>query len=150
MPKATFKKVDPKVSFPKLEEKIIDFWKEIDVMRKSLARHADGPRYVFYEGPPTANSIPHIGNALTRAYKDAIPRYRAMAKGENVPRMAGWDTHGLPVEIEVEKTIGSSGKKDIEEFGIAKFNDLCRQSVFRYINEWNAVTERLGFWLDTD
>jgi len=149
MAKIVFKKVDPKVSFPKLEEKIIEFWKEIDVLRQSLARHADGPRYVFYEGPPTANSKPHIGNVLTRAYKDAIPRYRAMAKGENVPRMAGWDTHGLPVEIEVEKSIGSSGKQDIERFGIAKFNALCKESVFRYIDEWNAVTERMGFWLDT-
>lgn len=145
-----FKRVDPRVSFPKLEERILEFWKDIDVLRKSLAQHADGPRFVFYEGPPTANSKPHIGNVLTRAYKDAIPRYRAMARGENVPRMAGWDTHGLPVEIMVEKSIGSSGKEDVEALGIAKFNDLCKESVFRYIDEWNSVTERMGFWLDTD
>ena len=150
MAETVFKKVDPRVSFPKLEEEILLFWKNIDVLRKSLARHADGPRFVFYEGPPTANSKPHIGNVLTRAYKDAIPRYRAMAKGESVPRMAGWDTHGLPVEIMVEKKIGSSGKKDIEEFGIARFNELCRESVFQYIDDWNKVTERMGFWLDTE
>lgn len=150
MSNPVFKKVDPKVSFPKLEERILEFWRDIDLLRKSLARHADGPRFVFYEGPPTANSKPHIGNVLTRAYKDAIPRYRAMAKGENVPRMAGWDTHGLPVEITVEKSIGSSGKKDIEEFGIVRFNELCKESVFEYIDHWNKVTERMGFWLDTE
>lgn len=150
MANPVFHKVDPRVSFPKLEEKILAFWKDIDVVHKSLARHADGPRFVFYEGPPTANSKPHIGNVLTRAYKDAIPRYRSMAKGENVPRMAGWDTHGLPVEIMVEKSIGSSGKEDVEAFGIAKFNELCKKSVFQYIDEWNAVTERMGFWLDTE
>jgi isoleucyl-tRNA synthetase len=148
--KPVFDKVDPRVSFPKLEEKILGFWKDIDVVRKSLARHAGGPRFVFYEGPPTANSKPHIGNVLTRAYKDAIPRYRSMARGENVPRMAGWDTHGLPVEIMVEKSIGSSGKEDVEAFGIAKFNELCKQSVFQYIDEWNAVTERMGFWVDME
>jgi isoleucyl-tRNA synthetase len=149
MPEPVFKKVDPRVSFPKLETEVLELWREIDVLRKSLARHSDGPRFVFYEGPPTANSKPHIGNVLTRAYKDAIPRYRSMAKGENVPRIAGWDTHGLPVEIMVERSIGSSGKKDIEEFGIAKFNELCKKSVFQYIDEWNRVTERMGFWLDT-
>ncbi len=150
MAESSFKKVDPRVSFPELEERVLKYWKQIDVLRKSLARHAGGPRFVFYEGPPTANSKPHIGNVLTRAYKDAVPRYRSMAKGENVPRIAGWDTHGLPVEIMVEKSIGSSGKKDIEEFGIAKFNALCKESVFRYIDEWNRVTERMGFWLDTE
>lgn len=150
MREPVFKKVDPRVSFPQLEEEILRLWERIDVLRKSLAMHSEGHRFVFYEGPPTANSKPHIGNVLTRAYKDAIPRYRAMAKGENVPRIAGWDTHGLPVEIMVERSIGSSGKRDIEEFGIAKFNELCKESVFRYIDEWNRVTERMGFWLDTE
>jgi isoleucyl-tRNA synthetase len=148
--KPVFDKVDPRVSFPKLEQEILGFWKDIDVVRKSLALHAGGKRFVFYEGPPTANSKPHIGNVLTRAYKDAIPRYRSMAKGENVPRMAGWDTHGLPVEIMVEKSIGSAGKEDVEAFGIAKFNELCKKSVFQYIDEWNAVTERMAFWVDME
>jgi len=150
MSRPTFKRVDPKVSFPELEKGVLEYWRKIDVLNKSLAQHAGGPRFVFYEGPPTANSKPHIGNVLTRAYKDAIPRYRAMAKSEHVPRIAGWDTHGLPVEIEVEKSIGSAGKQDIEAFGIAKFNELCKESVFKYIDEWNRVTERMGFWLDTD
>ncbi|HUT15967.1 MAG TPA: class I tRNA ligase family protein, partial [Anaerolineae bacterium] len=144
-----FREVPSKISFPEMEERILAFWKENDVFRKSMQLRADGPRYVFYEGPPTANGLPGIHHALGRIYKDTIPRYHSM-KGEYVLRKGGWDTHGLPVEIEVEKELGFTGrgKQAIEEYGIAKFNERCKASVFRYVKEWEALSDRVGFWID--
>ena len=144
-----FREVPSKISFPEMEERILAFWKENDIFRKSMQLRADGPRYVFYEGPPTANGLPGIHHALGRIYKDTIPRYHSM-KGEYVLRKGGWDTHGLPVEIEVEKELGFTGrgKQAIEEYGIAKFNERCKASVFRYVKEWEALSDRVGFWID--
>ena len=143
-----FLPVDPKQSFPKLEEKILQFWRDQKVFEESTQE--DGrPLFVFYEGPPTANGLPGIHHVLARAFKDVIPRYKTM-RGYRVPRKAGWDCHGLPVEVEVEKRLGLRGKQQIEELGVAEFNKQCRQSVFRYIKEWDRLTERIGFWLDTE
>ena len=108
-----------------------------------------GPEFVFYEGPPTANGKPGSHHVLSRIFKDIFPRYRTMC-GYHVPRKAGWDTHGLPVELEVEKQLGISGKKDIEKIGIARFNELCRESIYRYLEDWEKLTERIAFWIDTD
>ena len=107
------------------------------------------PNIIFYEGPPTANGNPGIHHVLSRVFKDVIPRYKTM-KGYCVPRKAGWDTHGLPVELEVEKQLGFTGKAQIESYGIAKFNALCRESVFKYLKQWDSLTERIGFWVDID
>ena len=149
-----FSPVDPKQNFPKLEEKILGFWQAQDVFQKSVAPldPATGqarPLFVFYEGPPTANGLPGIHHVLSRAFKDVIPRYKTM-RGYRVPRKAGWDCHGLPVEVEVEKRLGLRGKQQIEELGVAAFNRHCRDSVFRYIKEWDRLTARIGFWLDTE
>ncbi|HEX6580655.1 MAG TPA: isoleucine--tRNA ligase [Actinomycetota bacterium] len=144
-----FRPVDPKVRFPELEERILGFWEEADVFRRSIAQRESAPEWVFYDGPPTANAKPHIGHAVTRTFKDVFPRYRTMT-GHLVHRKAGWDCHGLPVEIEVEKEIGTSGKRDIEEFGVAEFNERCRVSVRRYVNDWEQLTRRIGFWIDMD
>ncbi len=149
-----FSPVDPKQNFPKLEEKILGFWQAQDVFKKSVAPTdpATGkarPLFVFYEGPPTANGLPGIHHVLARAFKDVIPRYKTM-QGYCVPRKAGWDCHGLPVEVEVEKRLGLRGKQQIEELGVAAFNRHCRDSVFRYIKEWDRLTSRIGFWLDTE
>ncbi len=143
-----FQPVDPKVNFPGLERRILDFWREADVFHKSLELRKDSPEWVFYEGPPTANGRPGIHHTESRTFKDVYPRFKTMT-GHFVPRKAGWDCHGLPVEIEVEKEIGTTGKRDIETFGIAEFNRLCRESVTRYVDEWEKLTDRLGFWIDT-
>jgi len=146
-----FREVSSKVDFVEMEERILRFWKEHDTFRKSMELRKDAPRYVFYEGPPTANGLPGIHHVLGRVYKDTIPRYHTM-KAECVVRKGGWDTHGLPVEIEVEKELGFTGrgKQAIEEYGVAEFNELCKQSVFRYVKEWTALSDRIGFWLDMD
>jgi isoleucyl-tRNA synthetase len=144
-----FEPVDPKVSFPELEQRILRFWRAEDVFHRQLEEHRDGPLWVFYEGPPTANGKPGIHHTESRTFKDIYPRFKAMT-GHHVPRKAGWDCHGLPVELEVEKEIGTKTKRDIEAFGIAEFNRRCRESVSRYVDEWERVTERLGFWIDTD
>ncbi|NLE77321.1 MAG: isoleucine--tRNA ligase, partial [Chloroflexi bacterium] len=144
-----FKEVDTRVDFPSLEREVLGRWKEGDTFRRSMEQRKGGPRFTFYEGPPTANGLPHIGHALTRAVKDLFPRYKAM-KGHYCLRKGGWDTHGLPVEIEVEKELGFSGKQAIEEYGVAKFNARCRESVFRYVREWNDLTDRLGYWVDLE
>lgn len=144
-----FMPVPTQVHFPSLEEKILAFWKENDIFMRSVRRREGAEAWVFYEGPPTANGLPHIGHALTRAVKDAFPRYHTM-KGRYVWRKGGWDTHGLPVELEVEKMLGFSGKPAIEEYGIAEFNQKCRESVFKYVREWEELTDRLGFWIDLD
>jgi len=143
-----FEPVDPKVRFPDLERRVLAFWREADVFHRQLESRRDGPLWVFYEGPPTANGKPGIHHTESRTFKDIYPRFKAMT-GYHVPRKAGWDCHGLPVELEVEKEIGTRTKRDIEAFGIAEFNRRCRESVTRYVDDWEKVTERLGFWIDT-
>ncbi len=145
--KAQFRDVSPSVSFPEMETKILDLWRERNVFQRSMSEREGGPEYVFYEGPPTANGRPGIHHVLSRSFKDIFPRYHTM-QGCYVQRRGGWDTHGLPVEIEVEKRLGLSGKQQIEEFGIAEFNKLCRESTMEYISEWEALTERMAFWVD--
>jgi isoleucyl-tRNA synthetase len=144
-----FKPVSSQVKYPELEEKVLQFWKENDTYKESLRLRENAERYVFFEGPPTANGLPGIHHVLARVFKDLFPRYQTM-KGKYSLRLSGWDVHGLPVELEVEKKIGSTGKQDIEKFGIAEFNRLCRQSVWDYIQEWVKLTDRIGFWVDHD
>jgi isoleucyl-tRNA synthetase len=144
-----FNSINRNINFPQLEEEIIQFWREHNIFAASVEKSAPRGNYVFYEGPPTANGRPGIHHVSARAFKDLFPRYKTM-RGFRVQRRGGWDTHGLPVEVEIEKEIGSTGKQDIEKFGIAEFNKLCRESVFRYIQEWNKLTERIGFWVDLD
>ena len=144
-----FEPVDPKQSFPELEQRVLARWREEGVFERSLAQRADAPVWSFYEGPPTANGRPGSHHVLARVFKDVYPRYKTMC-GFRVPRKAGWDCHGLPVELEVEKQLGISSKQEIEEFGIAEFNRRCRESVFEYVEEWNKLTERIGFWIDLD
>jgi isoleucyl-tRNA synthetase len=146
---AKFQEVDTKVNFPKLEEEVLEFWRQEKIFEKSLQIREGQQRYVFYEGPPTANGRPGIHHVLARVFKDLFPRYKTM-KGYYVPRKAGWDTHGLPVEVEVEKKLGFSGKQDIENYGIAEFNKLCRQSVWDYVQEWSKLTERIAYWADLE
>jgi isoleucyl-tRNA synthetase len=146
-----FDVVSDQVDFPDLESKILSFWKDREIFRKSLDQRVSSKQgsFVFYEGPPTANGLPHPGHVLTRVMKDLFPRYKTM-RGFHVERKGGWDTHGLPVEIEVEKEIGISGKEEIERFGVEPFIRRCRQSVWRYQEEWRRMTERIGFWIDMD
>ncbi|HEX2097406.1 MAG TPA: isoleucine--tRNA ligase [Solirubrobacterales bacterium] len=144
-----FKPVDPRQSFPDLEERVLARWRESDVFARSLANREGAEVWSFYEGPPTANGRPGSHHVLSRVFKDVYPRYRTM-RGYRVPRKAGWDCHGLPVELEVEKELGISSKQEIEEYGIAEFNSRCRESVLEYVEEWNRLTERIGFWIDLD
>ncbi len=142
-----FQPVSSKVNFPQLEEEILELWGKKNVFERSIDARKGAPRFMLYEGPPTANGSPGIHHVLSRVFKDVIPRYKVM-KGYYAPRIAGWDTHGLPVELEIEKELGFSSKTDIEEYGIAKFNARCRESVFRYLEEWEAITKRVAFWVD--
>jgi isoleucyl-tRNA synthetase len=144
-----FAPVDPKQSFPDLEQRTLERWREQDLFARSLAERADAPIWSFYEGPPTANGRPGSHHVLARVFKDIYPRYRTMT-GYRVPRKAGWDCHGLPVELEVEKQLGISSKEEVEDFGIAEFNQRCRESVFEYVEEWNRLTERIAYWVDLD
>jgi isoleucyl-tRNA synthetase len=139
--------VTSRAAFAEHEGHVLQFWRSADVFARSLAQREGAPPYVFYEGPPTANGRPGLHHVLARAFKDLFPRYRQMS-GFQVTRKAGWDTHGLPVELEVEKSLKISGKRQIEAYGVAAFNELCKQSVSEYIDEWEHMTERLGFWLD--
>lgn len=143
-----FKPVDPNVKFPQLEEDVLAWWDANGIVAKSLA--AGEKPFVFYEGPPTANGRPGLHHTISRSFKDVILRYRSMQGYRIIGRREGWDTHGLPVEIEIEKKLGFSGKPDIERFGIAEFNRLCRESVWEYIQEWKAFTKRIAFWLSED
>jgi isoleucyl-tRNA synthetase len=143
-----FDKVRPELDFPRDESEILAFWREARIFEKSLARTSKGQPFVFYEGPPTANGMPHNGHVLTRVIKDLFPRYKTM-RGYHVPRKAGWDTHGLPVEVEVEKELRIHGKAAIEEYGVEPFVKRCIESVFRYTKEWESVTDRVAFWVDT-
>jgi len=142
-----FQPVSPKLDIQKLEAEVLNFWKKNDIFQKSMDNRKSGQRYVFYEGPPTANGRPGSHHVLARVFKDMFPRYHAM-KGKYVLRRGGWDTHGLPVEIEVEKQLGFNGKEQIEKYGIAEFNARCRKSAFDYIQDWERMTERIGFWVD--
>ncbi|MCL2474677.1 MAG: isoleucine--tRNA ligase [Chloroflexi bacterium] len=142
-----FKAVSSRISFPQMEEAILQQWDRENIFQKSVEARKDGPIFTFYEGPPTANGNPGIHHVLSRAFKDVIPRYRAM-KGYYVPRIAGWDTHGLPVELEIEKHLGFTSKAQIENYGISKFNDWCRQSVWKYKEQWDKLTERMAYWVD--
>ena len=144
-----FRPVDPNVSFPELETGILGFWREHDIFRRSIEERPEDNLFVFYEGPPTANGRPGVHHIMPRVIKDLFARYKTM-RGYRVPRKAGWDTHGLPVEIEVEKELGLNSKPDIEKFGIAEFNAKCRESVNRYVGDFEALTERIGFWADME
>jgi isoleucyl-tRNA synthetase len=149
MPRRPHRPVDAKPSFPALEERVLERWQETRVFERSVEQRAGAPVWTFYDGPPTANGLPGSHHVLARVFKDFFPRYRTMT-GHFVPRKAGWDCHGLPVELEVEKELGVSSKEEIEEFGIAEFNERCRESVFRYVDAWKRLTERIGFWVDMD
>ncbi len=144
-----YRPVDPKANFPAQEEEVLSFWKEKDIFRKSIARRKDSQEYVFYDGPPFATGLPHFGHFIPSTIKDIIPRYQTM-KGYRVERRFGWDCHGLPVENLIEKELGLNSKTDIESYGVAKFNEACRDSVLRYVNEWEQTITRLGRWVDFD
>ena len=144
-----FKPVSSKVSFPELEKRVLQFWKDSDIFHRTETERADGPLFMLFEGPPTANGSPGVHHVLARVYKDIICRYKTM-KGFRCLRKGGWDTHGLPVELEVEKELGLTSKKDIEEYGIDRFNQKCRESVLRYVREWEEMTDRIGFWVDME
>ncbi len=136
--------------FTEEEEKILEFWEKKKIFEKVRKLRQEGPLFRWLEGPPTANGLPHIGHALTRAIKDVFLRHKSMHGYNIVPWIAGWDCHGLPVELEVEKELGFSDKSQIEEYGIVKFNEACRKSVFKYVKEWHDMSKRIGFWLDLD
>lgn len=144
-----FKAVNPKLDVVSMEDNVLKFWKKQEIFKKTVEQRQGKPEYVFYEGPPTANGRPGVHHVLARAFKDMFPRYKIM-RGYHVSRRGGWDTHGLPVEIEVEKKLGFNNKQQIEEYGIDKFNELCKESVFTYIQEWEKLTERIAFWVDLD
>ena len=144
-----YKKVDTTLEFVKREREIAKFWKENQIFEKSIEKNEGGEEFSFFDGPPTANGKPHIGHILTRVMKDIIPRYHTM-QGKHVLRKAGWDTHGLPVELEVEKLLGMDGKKDIETYGIEPFNKKCKESVWKYQSEWEKMSEAVGYWVDMD
>ncbi len=144
-----YEKVSPELNFKQREKEVLSFWQKNGIFQKSMTQRAGGPTYTFYDGPPTANGKPHIGHVLTRAIKDMIPRYRAM-KGCMVPRKAGWDTHGLPVELEVEKQLGLDGKDQIEAYGLEPFIKKCRESVWTYKGMWEDFSGTVGFWADMD
>ena len=144
-----FKPVNSRLNVTEMEERVLQYWQETDVFHQSMKLREGGPEYVFYEGPPTANGKPGSHHVLARAFKDMFPRYKTM-NGYHVSRRGGWDTHGLPVEIEVEKKLGFTNKQQIEDYGIDKFNALCRESAFSYIQEWEKLTDRIGYWVDLD
>lgn len=144
-----YQKVSTDLNFVQREKEVEKFWKDNDIFKKSMEQKKQGETYTFYDGPPTANGKPHIGHVLTRVIKDMIPRYRTM-KGKMVPRKAGWDTHGLPVELEIEKKLGISGKEQIEEYGVEKFVKECKDSVFTYVSMWEKMTNQIGYWVDME
>ncbi|MFC6800649.1 class I tRNA ligase family protein [Deinococcus caeni] len=147
--KTLFTPVQGNPNFPALEQGILDFWKRERVFERSLEQTQGGPVFTFFEGPPTANGQPGVHHVQARSFKDLFPRFRTM-QGFHVPRKAGWDTHGLPVELGVEKKLGLNSKREVEAYGIDKFNAECRASVFEYESEWRKFTERMGYWVDLD
>ena len=144
-----YKKVDTSLNFVEREKEIIKFWEDNKIFEQSVSKNEGGEEFSFYDGPPTANGKPHIGHILTRVMKDIIPRYQTM-KGKHVLRKAGWDTHGLPVELEVEKSLGIDGKQQIESYGIEPFIKQCKQSVWKYKSEWEKMSSRVGYWVDME
>ena len=151
-----FSKVDPKQPLPSVEEKILSFWEKERIFEKSVSKNSEGDTFVFYEGPPTANGAPGLHHVLARSFKDIIPRYKTM-KGYHVERKAGWDTHGLPVELQVEKALGLKNKQDIENIvpgdaraSIIEFNKKCKESVWEYRDLWEKMTKRMGYWVDME
>ena len=144
-----YKKVSTDLDFCTREQEVIDFWKENEIFHRACEKNLGKEEFSFYDGPPTANGKPHIGHILTRCIKDLIPRYKTM-KGYNVLRIAGWDTHGLPVELEVEKSLGLDGKEQIEEYGVEPFIEKCKESVWKYKSEWEKMSERVGYWADME
>jgi isoleucyl-tRNA synthetase len=144
---AVFREVNAQVDLPALEQQILERWRERDVFARSMAQRAGAEEFVMYEGPPTANGRPGVHHVLARVFKDIYPRYKTM-RGYSVPRKAGWDCHGLPVELETEKELGLSSKREIEAFGIERFNARCRESVLRYVSDWERLTERIAYWID--
>ena len=145
----SYRAVPPRIDLPAMEHEVLDFWRERGIFARSLEATAEGEPWIFYEGPPTANGTPGTHHVEARVFKDVFPRYRTM-KGRHVPRRAGWDCHGLPVEIAVEKELGFSGKRDIEAYGVAEFNARCRESVLRHVDEFTVMTERMAYWVDFD
>jgi isoleucyl-tRNA synthetase len=144
-----YQDVDPRVSFPKLEEEVLAFWEKNDIFRKSILQREGCEDFVIYDGPPFATGMPHFGHFVPSTIKDIIPRYMTM-KGRRVERRFGWDCHGLPVENLIEKELGLNSKTGIEAYGVAPFNEACRASVLRYVREWRQVITRLGRWVDFD
>jgi isoleucyl-tRNA synthetase len=144
-----FKPVSPKLDVTSMEEGVLKFWKQAEIFKKTVEQRQGAPEYVFYEGPPTANGKPGVHHVLARAFKDMFPRYKIM-RGYHCSRRGGWDTHGLPVEIEVEKQLGFTNKQQIEDYGIDRFNELCKKSVFTYIQDWERLTDRIAFWVDLE
>ena len=142
-----YNKVETNMNFVDREKQTEKFWEDHDIFKKSMEQRKQGETYTFYDGPPTANGKPHIGHVLTRVIKDMIPRYQTM-KGKYVPRKAGWDTHGLPVELEVEKMLGLNGKEQIEEYGMEPFIKKCKESVWKYKGMWEDFSGTVGFWAD--
>ena len=145
----TFQPVSNRASFPEMEDKVLQFWKDHDIFKKSVNSREGGPVFTLYEGPPTANGTPGVHHVLGRVFKDVIPRFKTM-QGYYAPRKAGWDTHGLPVELGIEQELGLHSKREIEDYGIAEFNAKCRESVFRYVKEWETLSDRIAFWVDMD
>ena len=144
-----YRKVSTSLDFVPREKEVLEFWKENHIFEKSVEQSKGKPAYTFFDGPPTANGRPHIGHVLTRSMKDIIPRYRTM-KGYDVLRKAGWDTHGLPVELEVEKSLGLDGKEQIESYGVVPFIDKCKESVWKYKGEWEEMSDAVGYWADME
>ena len=144
-----YQKVSTDLNFVEREKKVIEFWKKHEIFKKSMKLREGHPTYMFYDGPPTANGKPHIGHIETRVFKDVVPRFWTM-KGYEVPRKAGWDTHGLPVELEVEKLLGINGKPQIEKYGVEPFIKKCKESVWKYKQEWEEMSDRVGFWADME
>jgi isoleucyl-tRNA synthetase len=151
-----FKKIDPKIKFPQMEEEILKFWEENKIFEKSVEKDSPKGDFIFFEGPPTANGVPGLHHVLARAFKDIIPRYKTM-KGYRVERKAGWDTHGLPVEIQVEKELGIHQKAEIENIvpgnpreSIIQFNQKCKESVWKFKDMWEKLTRRMGYWVDME
>ena len=143
------KSVSNKINFPELESRILEFWRKENIFRKSVEERPADNEFIFYDGPPFATGLPHYGHLLAGTIKDVIPRYKTM-QGYRVERRFGWDCHGLPVEYEIEQTLGLKGRPDIEEFGVGNFNEECRKIVLRYAGEWRETVERMARWIDFD
>lgn len=144
-----YREIGTRIDLSEMEHEVLKFWKSESIFEKSVASRADSPTWIFYEGPPTANGLPGAHHVEARVFKDVFPRYRTM-RGLQVPRRAGWDCHGLPVELAVEKELGFTGKTDIEKFGVAEFNEACRKSVLRHVDAFTQMTDRMGYWVDFD